>query len=572
MAVAILHNQKVTVKILCILAVLLFFTLVVGGVGLYSTQKNAKITEDIYSGGILPVEYMDEVRLISKDSEGKLLELIQLSDPVKQQAIIQAIDANTKRINELQERYQAVELSPFQKQQFAELQKELPAYRQARSDIIKMATTGKQKEAFELFEASKSVFAKSLSIRSELAQFNIKNSEELHRQGVAVASTASKTVIGVTIFALLLSGALGLMLAKAISIPLGRMVAAVETVANGDVQEKPRSFVSRDEMGQLADAIVKMRSQLRQLVMTIAQSGEQLAASSEELTATSEQSAQAANQVAIAISEIASGSENQVKAANGATAVIENMSASIEQVAASITDVTHMAEATAGNAARGVDAVNQAVSQIASIESTVVSSARVVEKLGERSKDIGQIIETISGIAGQTNLLALNAAIEAARAGEQGRGFAVVAEEVRKLAEQSEVAAKQIATLLDETRLDTASAVSAMKRGTEEVKIGTRVVGSAGQAFQDIVAAIDQMAVQVKEVAAAIQHMAADSQRVVGMMQDIDKVTKDNAAQTQTVSATTQEQSAAVEEIASSSQGLAKLAADLQHVIGKFRT
>jgi len=570
--VAILHNQKVAVKILCVLAVLLFFSLVVGGVGLYSAQKNAKITEGMYSGGILPIEYMDEVRLISKDTEGKLLEMIQESDPARQQAIIQAIDANTKKINELQELYQAADLSPFQKERFVELQKELPGYRQARSDIIKLATTGKQKEAFDLFETSKPVFAKSLSIRSELAKFNIKNGEVLHQQAVAVASTASIMIIGVTVFAILLSGALGLMLARAISIPLGRMVAVVETVADGDVTEKPRSLVSRDEMGQLADAIIKMRGQLRQLVMKIAQSSEQLASSSEELTATAEQSAQAANQVAMAISEIAGGSENQVKAANNAAAVIESMSASIEQVTASITGVTHVAQATAGTAALGLEAINKAVSQIASIESTVVSSARVVEKLGERSNDIGQIIETISGIAGQTNLLALNAAIEAARAGEQGRGFAVVAEEVRKLAEQSAVAAKQIATLIAETRRDTDSAVVAMQRGTEEVKIGTRVVGSAGQSFQDIAASIDQLSAQVKEVATVMQQMAIDSQQIVGMMQDIDQATKENASQTQTVSATTQEQSAAVEEIASSSQGLAKLAAELQDVIGKFRT
>jgi methyl-accepting chemotaxis protein len=572
MVVSILHNQKVAVKILCILAALLFFFLVVGGVGLYSAQKNAKITEDIYGNGILPIEVIDEVRLISKDTEGKLLELIQQPDPVKQQTIIQAIDANTKRINELQEQYQAVDLSPYQKEQFAALQKELPAYRQTRSDIIKLATSGKQKEAFDLFEASKPVFAKSLSIRAELAKFNVKSSDELHLQGAAVAATASRMIVGVTILAILLSGVLGLMLARAISAPLKRMVAAVETVANGDVTEKPRTFVSRDELGLLADAIVKMRGQLRQLVMLIAQSSEQIAASSQEMTATAEQSAQAANQVAVAITEIAGGSESQVKAANNATAVIENMSASIEQMTASITAVTHVAQATSGTAVLGVEAINKAVSQIASIESSVVSSARIVEKLGARSKDIGQIIETISGIAGQTNLLALNAAIEAARAGEQGRGFAVVAEEVRKLAEQSEEAAKQIATLLEETRQDTDSAVAAMQQGTEEVKIGTRVVDSAGQSFQGIVTSIDQLSLQVSEVATAMQQMAVDSQQIVSMMLDIDKVTKDNAVQTQTVSATTQEQSAAVEEIASSSHGLAKLAADLQNVIHKFHT
>jgi len=116
----------------------------------------------------------------------------------------------------------------------------------------------------------------------------------------------------------------------------------------------------------------------------------------------------------------------------------------------------------------GGQTIELAIAQMGKIETTVNSSAQVVSKLGERSKEIGQIVATISGIAGQTNLLALNAAIEAARAGEQARGFTVVAEEVRKLAEQSQEATKKIAVLIGEIQGDTDNAVVAMNNGTRE--------------------------------------------------------------------------------------------------------
>ena len=215
--------------------------------------------------------------------------------------------------------------------------------------------------------------------------------------------------------------------------------------------------------------------------------------------------------------------------------------------------------------------MDKAVVQMAHIEQTVIASAQVVAKLGDRSKEIGQIVDTISGIAGQTNLLALNAAIEAARAGEQGRGFAVVAEEVRKLAEQSQEAAKQIATLIGEIQSETDQAVVAMNNGTREVKLGAEVVNASGQSFQEITGLVMQVSGQVKEISAAIEQMASGSQQIVESVKQIDELSKTASGEAQTVSAATEEQSASMEEIASSSQALANLAQNLRQAVSKFQ-
>ncbi len=225
----------------------------------------------------------------------------------------------------------------------------------------------------------------------------------------------------------------------------------------------------------------------------------------------------------------------------------------------------------ADKAKDGGQAVAQAVDQMDQIEETVNTSARVVTMLGERSKEIGQIVDTISGIAGQTNLLALNAAIEAARAGEAGRGFAVVAEEVRKLAEQSQDAAKKIAELIGEIQGDTDKAVVAMDEGTREVKTGAEVVKTAGAAFREIAGLVTEVSVQVKDISTSMQQMATGSQQIVGSVRKIDELGVRSAGEAQGVSAAAEQQLASMEEIASSSQALAKLAQDLQAAVAGFR-
>ena len=295
-----------------------------------------------------------------------------------------------------------------------------------------------------------------------------------------------------------------------------------------------------------------------------------MAASAEELTASADQSAQAITHVAGTINDVAHGTKSQASSIESAVVIIEQTSAGIRHIAANSNAMLGMAEKTTSAAAQGGKAVEAAIQQMVSIEKSVSGSAQVVATLGERSKEIGQIVDAISGIAGQTNLLALNAAIEAARAGEQGRGFAVVAEEVRKLAEQSQKAAKQIAELIAEVQAETDNAVTVMHAGTQEVKVGAEVVNKAGQAFQEITSLIGAVSQQIQEISTAIQQMASESQQIVSTEKEIYRISTETAGQTQIVSAAVEEQAASMEQIAASSQALAKMAEELRSVIAKF--
>jgi len=384
--------------------------------------------------------------------------------------------------------------------------------------------------------------------------------------------TAAMKLSLVGLFLILLTGAAAYVLSTIATKPILSLVSAANRIAEGDLTGKKLTVTSTDELGLLAEAFNTMVINLTQLIRKIQGNAELVAASSEQLNASSEQSAQAANQVAASITEVAQGADKQLVVVNSASTIVTQMSENISLVAANANAVSAQSALTAETAQEGGKAIQNAVKHMSELETTVNSSAKVVIELGERSKEIGQIVNTISGIAGQTNLLALNAAIEAARAGEQGRGFAVVAEEVRKLAEQSQVAAKQIADLIRAIQNETDKAVQAMDDGTSKAKIGTSVVNEAGIAFQKIVSMIAELSHQVSEISAAIQNTENGSQQIVSAVRDIAALTNAVTSETQTVSAATEEQSAAMQEIASSSQSLSKMASELQEAIDKFRT
>ena len=384
---------------------------------------------------------------------------------------------------------------------------------------------------------------------------------------------SSLTMISLATIAvvLLVAAVVVILFARRIARPIRKIESAAARIAAGDISANRLDIRSNDEIGRLGRAFEAMSENLRALIKKVGASTDQVAASAEELNASAEQSAQAAMQIAQVITEVAVGAEKQQKAVEHTAATVEQMSAGIRQIADNTEKVASASANSAEIAATGSKSIEKSIGQMNIIEKTVTKSAEVVAKLGERSKEIGHIVEVISGIAGQTNLLALNAAIEAARAGEQGRGFAVVAEEVRKLAEQSQEAAKQIADLIGEIRLDTDQAVAAMHEGTQEVRTGAEVVTHAGQAFQDIFGAVNAVSRQIGEISGSIQELAGGSQQIVKAVQDIDAVSKETSSQTQTVSAATQEQSATMQEIAASSQALAKMAEELITAVNKFR-
>jgi methyl-accepting chemotaxis protein len=267
--------------------------------------------------------------------------------------------------------------------------------------------------------------------------------------------------------------------------------------------------------------------------------------------------ASASSQISSSTEEMAAGAQEQTSQASEVASAVEEMTKTIMENSKNASVAADTAKQARLSAEAGGKVVDDTVQGMKRIAGVVNKSAETVKELGKSSDQIGEIIGVIDDIADQTNLLALNAAIEAARAGEQGRGFAVVADEVRKLAERTTKATKEIAGMIKKIQADTTGAVQSMEEGTQEVERGIELADRAGMSLKEIVGVSQKVTDMVTQIAAASEQQSSASEQISKNVEGISKVTGETAQGTQ--------------QIARAAEDLNRLTENLQKLISDFK-
>ncbi|MFY0517962.1 methyl-accepting chemotaxis protein [Lysinibacillus sp. UGB7] len=381
---------------------------------------------------------------------------------------------------------------------------------------------------------------------------------------------SAKEIAGLAIVSLLISIIIATAFGRRVAKNIQQTVVEMDKFSNGNLQTHLQ-FTTKDEFAQLAASFNTMSEKLRHTMKQAGDSSEQVAATSEQLTASSLEVTQATEVVTESIQDIAQGIEKQDALTGDVRDLSSHILKKMYEISTSIDNVNDATVETKNMASTGRSSVRNVIEQMNEITDNTAELSTRVNDLDENTAAIVSAVNVIKNIATQTNLLAINASIEAARSGEHGKGFAVVAEEVRKLADESNLAAVDIEKVVAQITNSTRIIEEDMVNSNDSVTVGREKVNVARDNFLLIDQAIDDVQAQTESVTAAIRAIHVDIEKLVKEIDYISEVSMQSSGNVQSVAASSQEQNAAMEEVAAASTHLAKMAIDLQESIQAFK-
>jgi len=536
-------NVSFRVKLIMLVLSMSFLLLLIGGLGIWGMNNINTNLKSMYDDRVLPLEQLKKV------SDMYAVNIVDTSHKVRNGNIRWAegrknVDEAMKTVAAKWKEYTETYMTTEEKKLVNEATVLMNSSNASVSKLqnILQHENKIELDAFvtkELYQTIDPVTGKI----DELIQLQLREAKELHDSSAKTFRIIFIIAVVIAFGALVFSLAYGLLMVRSVMEQVGgepsEISAIAARIAQGDISTRVESGSHKGIYG----AIMDMSEKLREIMLEVRTSSDSLSSGSEQLSASSEEITRTMNDQAHRTSQIATAAEE--------------MSQTVIDIAKNSANISASANETANTARMGADIVNKSTDESRAIASTVASSVKVMQSLGDRSKQIGDIISVIKDIADQTNLLALNAAIEAARAGEQGRGFAVVADEVRKLAERTANATAEITTMINAIQSEVDNAVDSMDETSKKVEIGLQYSSEAGSQLEAIVGSISMLQGMVQQIATATEEMSTTSDAI--------------SSDIQAVSGGAREISSGSDQIAQSSSELARLAGQLNNIVNRFK-
>ena len=415
-------------------------------------------------------------------------------------------------------------------------------YRKVEQELIPAALRGDKKKAEQLVPSLVGSYGAHNAAMEEAIKLSAEEETAAVARGEGAVGSSLLMLVMLGVVVVIVVCVLGVVIARGILGPLNRTMQVLQALADGDLRQQVETD-STDEIGTMGRALNKAIEGMANTIQSISGTAEHVASASEEISSSA--------------SEQAQGAETQKDQTAQVATALQEMSSTVLQVSENSSKAAEASHKAAETARHGGSVVEETLKKMRTIADSVSDTAKKVEDLGKSSDQIGHIIGVIDDIADQTNLLALNAAIEAARAGEQGRGFAVVADEVRKLAERTTSATKEIAQMIQTVQSETKVAVAAMEEGNRQVEAGVQSTAQAGDSLKEIIHMSESVGEMITHIATAATEQSSATEEINKNMDQIAKLVRESAD--------------GAKQSAQACQDLSGLALDLQKMVGNFK-
>jgi methyl-accepting chemotaxis protein len=567
-------NLSTIVKILTLVAVMFILMLVVAYTGYYTSMKIAVKMQDMYDNYAKIALFMTESKAMAIENRRMVLSMINSTEKDENESYKSRIMANRTAIAENVSAIDENRLTEEELEFHSNLKRIGPVYRSMQDEAIAGASskTGLDEVIKRVGHAGDigDIENEYVSNMDKLAGSLVKTSDEVSDGADKFAVKGTMRIASTAFIAMLVGIVLSVVISRVITVPIKKIQASVKLFAEGDLSNE-FPVKGKDELAVMGRGLQDMAENLRSIIGAVKSANEKILDASQDFSALAQEANASVGEFRTNVDKMGTNLDTLAATGEEVNASVQEVAAGAQTTAEKGTDIARKVDDAMKAGEDGVSSVRRAVSGIESVVNNASSTAKSVQELGERTRQIQNFVSQIGGIADQTNLLALNAAIEAARAGEAGRGFAVVAEEVRKLAEESNVAAKSIEDLAKTIMGDLDTVVNQSLDNAKASEDAKSLSKDTERIIDNMIAYLKEISSATQDLAAVAEEQAASSEEISEAVQNISMKVHNAADSGDNIRSGIADVSSASERIALSSESLSNLVKDLETQLNFFK-
>jgi methyl-accepting chemotaxis protein len=540
----VLKQLKISAKLTLGFALVAAIVVIVGVIGMADVAKVNDMLNTMYDDNLIPITMVAKANVRALEHNRALDVYVIESEKTKMDELGRTMTEFEEKLHERLDTYRKTTLSEKEAELLKAFDAAWPIYLQNAKEVMAFSYEGNNKDAIALMRGKAGAsFEKAHEVLWQLIEVNADLAKKADESSNAFAASIKVMMASTIVVGFVVAMILGILISRAITIPLKKAVEVSERIAGGDLTVQVEAS-SKDETGQLLAAMKKMLQSLSQAIGTVRSGAADVASAATQLSATTVQ--------------VSEASKAQSDAASSTASAVEEVTVSINSVAHNAEEAHQLANASLEQTEASTQSMQQLVLEIQKVESSVNQIAASVHEFVNSTQTITSMTKQVKDIAEQTNLLALNAAIEAARAGEQGRGFAVVADEVRKLAEKSGQSASEIDAVTQKLGGQSEAVEKAIGLGLESLGSSREHVGTVVKVLGQAKSSVAAAAKGVQEISGSVKEQSTASNDIAKNVEKIAQMTEENHA--------------AVDEAAKAAANLQSLADGLRVAVSQFKT